>query len=397
MHLRRIRIENVRSIRELEWEFEAGKEPGWHVVLGNNSTGKTAVLQAIAYCITACEQPGRPSSRSVRRGAKQAEVELQTTDNSLFRLAFSTGGLFVGDAEHPIFSCGLGSMRRFGPRSYGDESREEFPAYARHRTLFKQETVLTDALDWLQDLEFRAVKAREAKKPEPAERLLENIRQFVNETALLPYGARLGDITPDAIEFIDGNGVQLAIEELSDGYRSILGIAFELIRRLAEHYGADAIWSTDELPKITASGVVLIDEIDVHLHPSWQREIGYWFTEWFPNLQFIVTTHSPLICQAAEHGSILRLPDPGEDELPRVVTGLERDQLVYGNVLDAYATDSFGHVPTRSKAGEEKLATLARLNQKYVHEGLDPSELEQRDRLLRMLPTGGLQTDDAAE
>lgn len=401
MHLRRVRIENVRSIRELEWEFEAGKEAGWHVVLGNNSTGKTAVLQAIAYrMIGLRDWPGSPPYRWVRRACAEAKIGLTYSDAQAFAATIIHNlGATGSNPRDPdlYFSAGIGSMRRFGARSYGDERANESPRYARHRTLFSQDAVLTDALDWLQDLEFRSLKARESKKPDPAERLLTKIRRFINETGLLPYGAQLGDITPDAIEFIDGNGVQLAIEELSDGYRSILGIAFELIRRLAEHYGADAIWSTDELPKVTASGVALIDEIDVHLHPSWQREIGYWFTEWFPNLQFIVTTHSPLICQAAERGSILRLPDPGEDDLPGVVEGPERDRLVYGNVLDAYATDSFGHVPTRSKAGEAKLAKLARLNQKYAHEGLEPDELQERERLLRTLPTGGMQTDDAAE
>jgi hypothetical protein len=274
----------------------------------------------------------------------------------------------------------LDASVRSAPKAQGEI--ELSPRYTRHNTLFEQEAVLTDVLDWLRGLQFQAIKARGAKRREQTEHLLNNIRRFVNETGLLPYGARLGEITSDDVEFTDGNGVQLAIEELSDGYRSILGIAFELIRRLDEHHEAEGIWSTDELPKVTASGVVLIDEIDVHLHPSWQREIGYWFTEWFPNLQFIVTTHSPLICQAAERGSILRLPEPGEeDELPRAIQGLERDRLLY-------ATDSFGHVPTRSKAGQEKLATLARLNQKYI---------EQREHLLRILPTGGFRTDDAAE
>jgi hypothetical protein len=257
---------------------------------------------------------------------------------------------------------------------------------------------LTDALEWLQDLEFRAVKARE-KDGESSEsgRLLTNIRSFVNNTEFLPYGAKLGDITPDAVEFIDGNGVTLAVEELSDGYRSVLGIAFELIRRLAEHYGADAIWSTSDPPKVQSAGVVLIDEIDAHLHPSWQRKIGYWFTDWFPNIQFIVTTHSPLICQAAERGSILRLPDPGTDDSPRLVQSLELERLLYGNVLDAYATPSFGHVPTRSDSGQAKLERLAELNHKSLREDLSDEELDEREHLLRVMPTGRFRSLDAAE
>jgi len=71
-------------------------------------------------------------------------------------------------------------------------------------------------------------------------------------------------------------------------------------------------------------GVVLIDEIDVHLHPEWQRAIGVWLQEHFPRIQFIVTTHSPLVCPAANHGRIYHLPDrtaDGEEEPFRLLLG----------------------------------------------------------------------------
>jgi len=59
-----------------------------------------------------------------------------------------------------------------------------------------------------------------------------------------------------------------------------------------------------EVPINEASGVVLIDEIDPHLHPKWQREIGFWLTKLFPNMQFIVTTHSPFVAMAAGKGAL---------------------------------------------------------------------------------------------
>jgi hypothetical protein len=426
MHLRRVRIENVRSLRELEWTFEKGKSAGWHVVLGNNGSGKSSVLQAIAYCAIGLDWYGRVPQRWVRRGSESAKIETELFDGWNTSSEIGPEPPWAGyplaqrhfegneiaehlDAElwraheqrrRSYFSCGFGSLRRFGPRAYGDErADDESKTYARHRTLFKQEAVLTDALEWLQDLEFRAaVDAREnSGEPGGSERLLNHIRSFINKTEFLPYGTQLGDVTPDAVEFLDGNGVKLAVEELSDGYRSVLGVTFELIRRLAEHYGADAIWSTDDPPKIQSAGVVLIDEIDAHLHPSWQRKVGYWFTDWFPNIQFIVTTHSPLVCQAAERGSILRLPDPGTDESPRVVQGLERERLLYGNILDAYATPSFGHVPTRSDSGQAKLERLAELNHKSLREDLSEEELDEREHLLRMMPTGRVRSLDAAE
>lgn len=411
MLLRRVRIDGVRSVSKLDWTFATGTSAGWHVILGNNGSGKSSVLQAIALGLIGEDWPGRHLHRWIRRGSSQANIELDFTDDGHFqtildgRVTSPAAGIkrtTHNAPGHPIqyFSCGFGSMRRFGPRSYGDErSDDEAAAFARHATLFKQDAVLTDALEWLQDLEFRALKARE-KDPHasnPSGILLDKIRGFINDTAFLPYGAKLGDVTPDAIEFRDGNDVVLAVEELSDGYRSVLGIAFELIRRLTEHYDHGLIWSADDPAKIVAPGIVLIDEVDAHLHPSWQQRIGYWFTDWFPHLQFVVTTHSPLVCQAAERGSVLRLPEPGVDERPRVVEGLELERLLYGNVLDAYATPSFGRVATRSDTGQAKLARLAELNQKSLHQSLSDDELDEREHLLRVLPTNRLRPLDAAE
>ena len=68
-------------------------------------------------------------------------------------------------------------------------------------------------------------------------------------------------------------------------------------------------------------GVVIIDEIDAHLHVSWQRRIGSWLTSHFPNIQFIVTTHSPYICRSADLGALIRLPGVDEEASPGIDVG----------------------------------------------------------------------------
>jgi hypothetical protein len=101
-----------------------------------------------------------------------------------------------------------------------------------------------------------------------------------------------------------------------------------------------------------------------------------------------VTTHSPLICQAASSGSIFLLPTPGSDETPRFIEGIERDRLLYGNVLDAYATEGFGNVPTRSDEGVERLERLAELEAKAREEDLSDEERAERERLVKVFPSG---------
>lgn len=157
------------------------------------------------------------------------------------------------------------------------------------------------------------------------------------------------------------------------------------------------IFDKNDPSKVIAPGVVLIDEVDAHLHPTWQRKIGQWFRKYFPNMQFIVTTHSPLICQAAEHGTVFRLPRPGTDETGRMIVGDELNRLVYGNVLDAYGTELFGENVTRSEASEKKLQQLAELNSKELREGLTPKERKKQNELRRMLPTTAYQTNGVKE
>jgi predicted ATP-binding protein involved in virulence len=167
-------------------------------------------------------------------------------------------------------------------------------------------------------------------------------------------------------------------------------LTFELIRQLVRVYGPEKVFADIHKGdmKIDLPGVVLIDEIDAHLHPTWQRRVGQWFCQYFPKLQFVVTTHSPLICQGAERGSVWRLPTPGDESaFSGRVTGADLNRLVYGSVEDAYSTDLFGQDVTRSASSQQKLARLAELNRKLLHGKLTGRETKELQTLRAMLPT----------
>jgi hypothetical protein len=214
--------------------------------------------------------------------------------------------------------------------------------------------------------------------------------KFINQPGFLPHQARLESISSREVLFVDGNGFPVPVEELSDGYRSILSMTFELIRQLAATYGPKRVFHPKDPTKVNVPGVVLIDEVDAHLHPTWQRRVGLWFREHFPKVQFIVTTHSPLVCQAAEVGTVWRLPRPGTDEEARQVTGVELDRLVYGNVLDAYGTGLFGEGVARSEASKQRLERLAELNLKEVRKGLTAAERREQGSLRASQPTAAM-------
>lgn len=127
---------------------------------------------------------------------------------------------------------------------------------------------------------------------------------------------------------------------------------------------------------VKRSGVVLIDEIDAHLHPEWQREIGFWLKRHFPNIQFLVTTHSPIICQAADENGLFILPEPGSDVSPRPLTGDEYRKVVASRPDTILLTPAFGLQNTRSPRAVDARARLARLQAKR-RSGAQLSDKEQ--------------------
>jgi hypothetical protein len=99
---------------------------------------------------------------------------------------------------------------------------------------------------------------------------------------------------------------ELRIQQLSDGERSMIAFVFDLTRRLAQ------LNENDPDPAAHGLGVVLIDEIDLHLHPAWQRRIAIDLPRVFPCLQFIATTHSPQIIGETEPGRAIILREGGQ-------------------------------------------------------------------------------------
>jgi hypothetical protein len=267
------------------------------------------------------------------------------------------------------FSVAYGPFRRF---TGGDPrwNKVYFSAEkaGAHLSVFGEDIALTEALDWLRELDRRHLKEREIAQNSNAQEpsmpynsvsgtVLEFLKSFLNSGGLLPHGTYFKHIDIDGdLVFEDGNGQLIKVTQLSDGFRSILSLIFELLRQLTKSYTPAEVFKNIKKGHnlIDLPGVVVIDEVDAHLHPTWQTRIGQWFTQYFPNLQFIVTSHSPLICRACEKGSIWRLAAPGSDRVSGEVTGEDKDKLIYGDVLDAYETDVFGAKITRGEEGREK-------------------------------------------
>lgn len=117
-----------------------------------------------------------------------------------------------------------------------------------------------------------------------------------------------------------------------------------------------------------ASGVVLIDELDIHLHPSWQRQIAGWLREVFPNLQFFVATHSPLVAAGGgEDALTLRLEMvDGELKVTQIpdISALDADRIL--------RSPAFGLESTHSPATQAKIQRYHQFRRNFTD---DPGTL----------------------
>lgn len=395
MYIERLMLTDLISIKHLDWHIVNNEAKGWHVIMGDNGSGKTTFIRAIVAALLDdqgmisfgkpdIELSGRflntPTVSTKINAWLRPDQEYDVIENVtncnvvhsewLIRSLLKPGTLWkwfnvmsdqgTMDQRKSLptsgwFSCSFGPFRRFsGGDAELEKQYKDFPQIYRHLSAVRESFALSEPLAWLKQLKFEALEDNTQSAA-----LLSSIISFINQPELLPNGARLQEVSSKGVQFRDANGSIVQLEDLSDGYRSILSLTFELLRQLALCYGADLFQSNvDGTIQVKVPGVVLIDEVDAHLHPTWQQRIGFWLLKHFPDMQFIVTTHSPLICQAAK--TVFKLPTPGTDEVGTFLEGVELDRLKYGNILEAYASEAFGKIEP-SKEGKAKLQRLAEL------------------------------------
>ena len=419
MHIRRLRIQNIRSITNLNVEIPDPRA-GWHVILGDNGSGKSSVIRAMALALmgpldaTATRQNWQDW---IRKTASRARVELEVAPDAEFdkwkrtgrraqkpitvTVTFPTAGTDANSAAPEItgrfadrtiwgggtgwFSASFGPFRRF---SGGDKEYDRLfysnPGLARHLSAFGEDVALGEALRWLQDLQF---KRYESDAPRSACWTIWWISCDDRSCCLTARTSRKSPPVP--LYSTTAPACLFPSEQLSDGFRSVLSMTFELLRGMVVAYGDSTFLDAlnAEAGAVNLPGAVAIDEIDAHMHPAWQKRIGDWLVERFPMVQFFVTTHSPIICRSAAKGSIWRLPTPGTGEEARRIEGQDRDRLVNGSILDAFDTEYFGENVTRSDASHSMMKELAKLNMKRRRGPLSADEDQRRRKLQSALPS----------
>lgn len=393
MYLKTVQLTNIRGFSDLKFDLARpdGSYAGWTVFTGDNGSGKSSLLKAIAVALTGKETARalQPSfHRWVREGESEGRIELavvpergldefSTSGNTAYKpfpatVVLSAGGkdtsLDIVESQKTAkrglwsgsqgwFSCGYGPFRRvFGASS--DAMRLMVGASTeRFVTMFQEAASLAEVDQWLRSLNHKKLENKPIESAH-LELLIEVLRD-----ELMPNQISVDRVDSDGLWLKDRNGLQLAWNDMSDGYRSALALLADILRHLINAYGIDGLTErgNDGTLRIIKGGVVMIDEIDAHLHPEWQREIGFWLRNHFPRIQFLVTTHSPIICQAADENGLFVLPEPGGPDRPRALTSAEYKKVISSRPDTILLTPAFGLQNTRSPRAVEGRAEYSKL------------------------------------
>lgn len=397
MYIDKVVLNHIKGFGHLAFDLGRpdGTYAGWTVFTGDNGSGKSTLLKAIAIGLT-----GRDVARSLQpsfhrwisEGSEQGSIELTLmpekgideylqggrTSYSPFQAvihlkAAGADALLEEDASKKKatsaqrgpwssqargwFSCGYGPFRRVFGASPEATRLMVGPTTERYVTMFQEAASLFEVDQWLKSLSHKKL---EQKQPEA--QLLDLILEILRDD-LMPNQITIDRVDSDGLWLRDRNSMQLAWSEMSDGYRAALALLADILRHLVKAYGFDGLTERDAAGKlrVVRSGVVMIDEIDAHLHPEWQREIGFWLKAHFPNIQFLVTTHSPIICQAADPNGLFVLPEPGSAEPPRALSDVEYQRIIASRPDTILLTPAFGLQNTRSPLAVKARSDYARL------------------------------------
>lgn len=282
--------------------------------------------------------------------------------------------------EEESFLAAYGANRRYVADGGPSLLLREFQ---RTGGLFREDPYLAESVQWLKDLDYRSLAG--GTDASRSEYMRDRIVRMLND-GLLPAGLEVSGVTPDGIR-ARWRGADLMLQSVGQGHRMTTTFVVDLIMRaykaLQDEFRVDE--RGDGHLVVPHAGVVLIDEMELHLHPSWQQRIGFWLKEHFPNVQFLVTTHSPFICQAAD--TLVRLSLPGEERpVAAIVDEDTHRRVVGGGADDAVVSDLFGLERPHSDEAEREREQLAVLEAKELGGTLDERDRPRLRELQRKVP-----------
>lgn len=384
MRIKRLKLTNFRGFESLDVDLDRPVT----VLVGVNGSGKTSVLRAIAAAAEGLVNlPRRRSKKRLERSTVLAPQDLRVDaldgavssefdhegDPFVIVLGYdpediSEWGIMIHngvelveglDLDPRPFAFLVGTERRVSVETTSSGSLlfrghdaievvDRSPGYARFVEWFKEREDVENA---------RRVAARDFNVQDPQ---LRAVRDAV--AAVMPGFDNLRierDQSPPSM-VATKNGVELRLDQLSDGERNLIALAGDLARRMV-------IADPNAENPLQTEGIILIDEVEQHLHPAWQRRVIPALQRAFPKAQLIVTTHSPQVISSVPASAVVLLDGTSAHAMSNPTEGRDTNAIL---------REVFG-VTDRPEATRDEVNAIAEL---IDHERLS----EARERLAKL-------------
>jgi predicted ATP-binding protein involved in virulence len=359
MRLDRLHIKNFRCYEDATFDFQ----PGFNLVVGVNGSGKTSLLQAVAASFE--DVPACMAFYSGSLRENDARFVIDTYDG---RVRFERKFPVILDANGEIFGVSAWSKikLRTDEITYPDSplvetvreridglnqgQHTDLPVLAFYRgtrrwsaTNASPEYAATQKLsrfdgykNWhdsaadIQDFESWVI-GKTLEQLQSVHRSMGVMSIFNDELAWINTAIKFAlpdstgiyyDLPLRSLLVNLGSNSVIPFSELSDGQRGLIALIADIARRMCilnPHMGEDVLKKT--------TGVVIIDELDIHLHPAWQRTIAPALRRAFPKVQFIAASHSPQIIGSLKPEEVIVLSN-GDASHPRVTYGLDSSSVL---------------------------------------------------------------------
>lgn len=413
LYLKTLEIENVRcfgSKQKIDFTGSDGKISQWTVILGDNGTGKTSILRSIVSLLPS------PQSFLGKRSSTDTEYDLSINNgwrnawdlkhkngekDSMISLVIVEAKKPFGGDEYepemplqyslnhkrsrsdsynllsskfdtklfsPVYCFAYGANRKMAEKSLSDESFRNTS-----ETLFRDDALLQNSSEYFLRLDYETAKSKKgnAEKKRVKELLLKILPNGVKDIEVVKSGRLQREVQVKT----DFGWVKL--NELSLGYRTTIAWLIDFATKMI-YYNEKSETPFDE------PAILILDEIDLHMHPAWQREIIENLTQIFSKTQFIVTAHSPLIAQAALSSNLVLLKRTGDhvkvENTPDVIRSWRIDQVL--------TSDLFGLKESRTREMEKKIQRRRTLLKKETLTFKQTEELKILNMQIDEMPIG---------
>ena len=385
MFLKSLELENIRCFPHLFVDFDlpGGSNRKWSVVLGENGTGKSTLLRSIALIKAGSDAlpglVGQPGNW-IRKGAETARIraEIETKEGQARAIELVIGikdsiseiiarsreslaplNAALEHTQRNYFVAGYGSSRRLGGRVFSGQNEGGSFSLPRARSvisLFDRYAELNPLESWAMTLDYRSDGAG-----------MNAVAQVLNDFLPEMTFSRI-DKRSEALLIKTPDG-EVPLQQLSDGYQSVAAWVGDLLYRVTETF-------EDYSSPLSIRGLLIVDEIDLHLHPKWQRRLLDFLNDRLPNMQLVVTTHSVVTAQQAPEGSLFFL-QRGTDGVG--IQGFAGDpgKLLVNQLL---MSEAFGHAVDESlvvEQAKERYRAVARRDASQPEMAAAKAEVEK--------------------